>query len=62
MSIPWEKAEVNCPTCREILVLHPGLCEIWCLRCEEGYDIMESPSPRAPDRTLLVLSKKRGDT
>jgi hypothetical protein len=62
MSISWEKAEVSCPTCQEILVLHPGLTEIWCIRCEVGYDIMESPNPRAPERTLLVLSKKRDDT
>jgi len=58
MSEGWERAEVSCPACQEILVLHPGLVEIWCQRCEAGFDIMESPNPRAPERTLLVLSKK----
>ncbi len=59
MDAPWEKAEVSCPNCLEILVLRPGLEEIWCQRCEEGYDVMESPNPRDPERTVLVLSKKR---
>jgi len=59
MDAPWEKAEVRCPNCLEILVLRPGLEEIWCQRCEEGYDVMESPNPRDPERTVLVLSKKR---
>ncbi|MGD0265319.1 MAG: hypothetical protein ABSD47_10290 [Candidatus Methylomirabilota bacterium] len=59
MDAPWEKAEVSCPNCLEILVLRPGLEEIWCQRCEEGYDVMESANPRDPERTVLVLSKKR---
>jgi len=59
MDAPWEKAEVSCPSCLEILVLRPGLEEIWCQRCEEGYDVMESANPRDPQRTVLVLSKKR---
>jgi len=59
MDQPWERAEVRCPHCLEILVLRPGLQEIWCQRCENGYDVMESPNPKDPDRTVLVLSKKR---
>ncbi len=59
MDTPWEKAEVSCPTCHEIIVLRPGVEEIWCQRCEEGYDVMESRNPRDPERTVLVLSKKR---
>jgi hypothetical protein len=55
----WETAEVGCPNCREIIVLRPGVEEIWCQRCEEGYIVMESPNPRDPERTVLVLSKKR---
>jgi hypothetical protein len=58
----WEKAEVSCPTCMEIIVLRPGVEEIWCQRCEEGYDVMESKNPRDPERTVLVLSKKRETT
>ncbi len=60
MDQPWERAEVRCPHCLEILVLRPGLQEIWCQRCENGYDVMESPNPKDPERTVLVLSKKRG--
>jgi hypothetical protein len=60
MDQPWERAEVRCPHCLEILVLRPGLREIWCQRCENGYDVMESPNPKDPERTVLVLSKKRG--
>jgi hypothetical protein len=59
MDVSWEKAEVSCPNCLEILVLRPGLEEIWCQRCEMGYDVMESRNPRDPERTVLVLSKKR---
>ena len=59
MDVSWEKAEVSCPNCLEILVLRPGLEEIWCQRCEVGYDVMESRNPRDPERTVLVLSKKR---
>jgi hypothetical protein len=59
MEAPWERAEVSCPNCLEILVLRPGVEEIWCQRCESGYDVMESRSPRDPERTVLVLSKKR---
>jgi hypothetical protein len=59
MEVSWEKAEVSCPNCLEILVLRPGLEEIWCQRCEVGYDVMESRNPRDPERTVLVLSKKR---
>jgi hypothetical protein len=59
METAWEKAEVSCPNCLEILVLRPGVEEIWCQRCESGYDVMESRSPRDPERTVLVLSKKR---
>lgn len=59
MEVPWEKAEVSCPNCLEILVLRPGLEEIWCQRCEVGYDVMESQNPKDPERTVLVLSKKR---
>jgi LSD1 subclass zinc finger protein len=59
MDAPWEKAEVSCPNCREILVLRPGLEEIWCQRCEQGYDVTESANPKDPERTVLVLSKKR---
>jgi hypothetical protein len=59
MDAPWEKAEVSCPNCLEILVLRPGLEEIWCQRCEVGYDVMERRNPRDPERTVLVLSKKR---
>jgi hypothetical protein len=33
--------------------------EIWCQRCEVGYDVMESQNPKDPERTVLVLSKKR---
>jgi hypothetical protein len=58
----WEKAEVSCPTCMEIITLRPGVEEIWCQRCEEGYDVMESKNPRDPERTVLVLSKKRETT
>jgi hypothetical protein len=46
----------------EIIVLRPGVSEIWCQRCEEGYDVMESRNPRDPERTVLVLSKKRETT
>lgn len=60
MEVSWEKAEVSCPNCLEILVLRPGLEEIWCQRCEVGYDVMESRNPKDPERTVLVLSKKRG--
>jgi hypothetical protein len=59
MDVPWEKAEVSCPNCLEILVLRPGLEEIWCQRCEVGYDVMESQNPKDPERIVLVLSKKR---
>lgn len=59
MDVSWEKAEVSCPNCHEIIVLRPGLEEIWCQRCEVGYDVMESQNPRDPERTVLVLSKKR---
>jgi hypothetical protein len=62
MDCPWEKAEVNCPNCMEIIVLRPGVEEIWCQRCEEGYDVMERRNPRDPERTVLVLSKKRETT
>ncbi len=48
MDVPWEKAEVSCPNCLEILVLRPGLEEIWCQRCEVGYDVMESQNPKDP--------------
>jgi hypothetical protein len=49
MDAPWEKAEVSCPNCLEILVLRPGLEEIWCQRCEMGYDVMESQNPKDPE-------------
>lgn len=32
--------------------------EVWCQRCEKGYDVTESRSPREPARTVLILSKK----
>ena len=62
MDSTWEKAEVSCPNCMEIIVLRPGVEEIWCQRCEEGFDVMESRNPRDPERTVLVLSKKRETT
>ena len=62
MDSSWEKAEVSCPNCREIIVLRPGVEEIWCQRCEEGYDVMENRNPRDPERTVLILSKKRETT
>lgn len=62
MDCPWEKAEVSCPNCMEIIVLRPGVTEIWCQRCEEGYDVMENRNPRDPERTVLILSKKREAT
>lgn len=62
MDCPWEKAEVSCPNCMEIIVLRPGVAEIWCQRCEEGYDVMESRNARDPERTVLVLSRKRETT
>ena len=46
----------------EIITLRPGVEEIWCQRCEEGYDVKENRNPRDPDRTVLVLSKKRETT
>jgi hypothetical protein len=58
MECPWETAEVGCPECGEIIVLRPGVVEIWCQRCEDGYDVTERRSPREPERTVLVLSKK----
>lgn len=62
MDCPWEKAEVGCPNCMEIIVLRPGVEEIWCQRCEEGYDVMEKRNPKDPERTVLVLSRKRQTT
>jgi hypothetical protein len=62
MECRWEKAEVGCPACHEIIVLRPGVEEIWCQRCEEGFDVLESRNPRDPERTVLVLSKKRETT
>jgi hypothetical protein len=59
MECHWEKAEVGCPTCHEIIVLRPGVEEIWCQCCEEGFDVLEGRNPRDPERTVLVLSKKR---
>ena len=35
MEIYWERAEIQCPGCREILVLRASLLEIWCPWCEE---------------------------
>jgi hypothetical protein len=58
MEAPWERAEVSCPNCLEILVLRPSVEEIWCQRCESGYDVMESRSPRDPERTVLFLRKQ----
>ncbi len=57
----WERAEVSCPSCLELLVLCPGLREIWCGRCEIGYEINETRHPRDPERSVLVLEKKRGN-
>jgi hypothetical protein len=42
-----------------MLTLRPEVAEIWCGRCEEGFDVTESRHPRDPDRIALVLSKKR---
>jgi len=33
---------VSCPSCQELLVLRPGLTEIWCGRCGIGYEIYET--------------------
>ena len=57
----WERAEVSCPSCLELLVLRPGMTEIWCGRCEIGYEISEAKHPRDPKRSVLVLEKKRGE-
>jgi hypothetical protein len=59
MESAWDTAGVSCPNCAEMLTLRPEIAEIWCGRCEEGYDITESRNPRDPDRIVLVLAKKR---
>lgn len=56
----WEKADVSCPNCLEILVLKPWCEEIWCPRCEVGYDVVERKSRTDPARIVLFLSRKSG--
>ena len=57
----WERAEVSCPACRELMPIRPGLVEIWCKRCEVGYAINEAKHPRDPNRSVLVLERKGGN-
>ena len=55
----WEKAQVGCPNCSELLTLRPGRTEVWCQRCEAGFEIREAKSPSHPDRLVLLLAPKR---
>jgi hypothetical protein len=55
----WEQAEIQCPGCREILVLRASLLEIWCPWCEEPYEIREVPRRADPSRIGLHLVKKQ---
>jgi len=61
MEIYWERAEIQCPGCREILVLRASLLEIWCPWCEEPYEVREVPHRTDPRRTVLTLTKKAQD-
>lgn len=63
MDIYWERAEIQCPGCGDILVLRVSLLEIWCPWCEEPYEVRESAHHADPNRIVLTLTKKhRGDS
>ena len=59
MEMPWERAEIQCPGCREILVLSASLLEIWCPWCEEPYEVRETPHHADPTRIVLTLARKQ---
>ena len=61
MEIYWERAEIQCPGCREVLVLRASLLEIWCPWCEEPYEVREVPHRTDPRRIVLTLTKKAQD-
>ncbi len=58
METRWEQAEIQCPGCREVLVLRASLLEIWCPWCEEPYEVRETPHHADPTRIVLTLAKK----
>lgn len=58
METRWERAEIQCPGCREILTLQPSLLEIWCPWCEEPYEIRETSHHADPARIVLTLIRK----
>lgn len=61
MEIEWERAEVACPACDEILGLRPWCEEIWCPRCETGFRVTHARSARDPSRSVLVLQRKAAE-
>ncbi len=58
METDWERAEVRCPGCHDILVLRASLLEIWCPWCEELYEVRETPHHADPSRIVLTLARK----
>jgi hypothetical protein len=57
MEIYWERAEIQCPGCREVLVLRASLLEIWC----PWYEVREASHRTDPRRIVLTLTKKAQD-
>jgi uncharacterized Zn finger protein (UPF0148 family) len=59
METGWDRAEVRCPGCGEILVLRAALAQIWCPWCEEPYEVREVPHRADPSRIILILARVR---
>ncbi|HLC21719.1 MAG TPA: hypothetical protein VJM10_06395 [Candidatus Methylomirabilis sp.] len=58
METAWDRAEIQCPGCHEVLVLQASLLEIWCPWCEEPYEVREIPHHADPSRIVLTLVRK----